>query len=63
MGTFSVTMQIGDLLGSSFEEVAALVDTGATTTVIPRAELLSLERYAPGDRPGNPDAARISPAA
>ena len=39
MGTFSVTMQIGDLRGSSFEEVDALVDTGATTTVIPRAIL------------------------
>ena len=35
MGTFSVPIEIGDVRGERFEEVEALVDTGATTTVIP----------------------------
>ena len=39
MGTFSVTIRIGDLGGTRFEEVEAMADTGATTTVIPRAIL------------------------
>ena len=42
MGTFSVTIRIGDLGGARFEEVEALADTGATTTVIPRRILSSL---------------------
>ncbi len=36
MGTFSVTIQVGDLLGQQFESAEALVDTGASDTVIPR---------------------------
>lgn len=39
MGTFSVTIQIGDLQGQQFEPVEALVDTGASDTVIPRPVL------------------------
>ena len=42
MGTFSVTIRIGDLSGTRFEEVEAMADTGATTTVIPRTILNSL---------------------
>ena len=42
MGTFSVTVRIGDLSGTRFEEVEVLADTGATTTVIPRAILYGL---------------------
>ncbi len=34
MGTFSVIIQIGDPEGLRFEELEALVDTGATTTVV-----------------------------
>ena len=34
MGTFSVKIEIGDPEGLRFEEVEALVDTGATTTVV-----------------------------
>lgn len=40
MGTFSVPIQIGDLAGRHFIEVAALVDTGSTYTVVP-ADVLS----------------------
>ena len=39
MGTFSVNIQIGSAQGSEFEELQALVDTGATTTVIPASIL------------------------
>ena len=42
MGTFSVTIRIGDLSGTRFEEVEAMADTGATTTVIPRTILNGL---------------------
>ena len=35
MGTFSVPIEIGDVGGERFEELQALVDTGATTTVVP----------------------------
>ena len=42
MGTFSVAIEIGDLAGERFEEVDALVDTGATTTVIPGSALRRL---------------------
>ncbi len=42
MGTFTVAIRIGDLGGTRFEEVAALADTGATTTVIPRKILNDL---------------------
>lgn len=42
MGTFSVTIQIGSLGGEHFAEVEVMADTGATTTVIPRAVLAGL---------------------
>ena len=42
MGTFSVEIAIGDVGGENFEEIEALVDTGATTTVIPGATLRRL---------------------
>ena len=42
MGTFSVTIRIGDLGGTSFQEVEAMADTGATTTVIPHTILVGL---------------------
>ena len=42
MGTFSVPIAIGDVGGERFEEVEALVDTGATTTVVPGSALRRL---------------------
>ena len=39
---FSVTIRIGDLSGTRFEEVEAMADTGATTMVIPRTILNGL---------------------
>ncbi len=39
MGTFSVNIQIGNPDGTEFEELESLVDTGATTTVIPASVL------------------------
>ncbi len=39
MTTFRVSIQIGDLAGSRFETLDAVVDTGATFTAVPR-ELL-----------------------
>ena len=39
MGTFTVTLQVGDLAGQNFAEVEALVDTGATYTVLPKEVL------------------------
>lgn len=35
MGTFRVTIEIGDPAGQHFETVEALVDTGATYTTVP----------------------------
>ena len=35
MGAFNVTIRIGDLGGTRFEEFEAMADTGATTTVVP----------------------------
>ncbi len=35
MGTFNVTIEIGNPEGQQFEEVEALVDTGATMTAAP----------------------------
>lgn len=40
MGTFHVTVQLGDPLGQRFETLVALVDTGATYTWVP-APILS----------------------
>lgn len=42
MGTFSVTIEVGDLAGRQFSGLEALVDTGATTTVIPASVLKGL---------------------
>ena len=42
MGTFRVTLEIGDPGGQRFEQIDALVDSGATYTFIPRTILLSL---------------------
>ena len=42
MGTFNITVQIGNLNGEHFEDVEVMVDTGAITTVIPRSILEGL---------------------
>ena len=42
MGTFAVPIEIGDLRGEKFEGMEALVDTGATTTVVPGSVLRRL---------------------
>ena len=42
MGTFSVRIQVGDLEGRQYVEVDALVDTGASHTLLPRDTLVSL---------------------
>ena len=39
MGTFSVELQVGDPSGSRFENVEAMVDSGATYTVLPASLL------------------------
>ena len=43
MGTFSVEIEVGDPSGSRFEPVEALVDTGATYTMLPASMLRSLD--------------------
>ena len=42
MGTFVVQLEIGDLRGEKYENLEALVDTGATTTVVPGSTLRRL---------------------
>jgi clan AA aspartic protease len=42
MGTFHVAIGVGDATRDRFEEVEALVDTGATYTVLPRSLLHDL---------------------
>ena len=42
MGTFTIPLQVGDSAGRQFVDVDALVDTGATHTVLPRDLLLAL---------------------
>ena len=42
MGTFTVPIQVGDPAKRQFIEVEALVDTGATHTLLPRNMLLTL---------------------
>ncbi len=42
MGTFTVTIEVGDPGASNFESIEALVDTGATNTVLPKALLARL---------------------
>ena len=39
MGTFTVEIEVGDAPGDQFETVEALVDTGATYTMIPASLL------------------------
>lgn len=48
MGTFNVTIEVGDPRGDRFEPVEALVDTGATYTVVPAPTLerLGVARHA-----------------
>src|SRR5262245_48274837 len=48
MGTFDAVIDIGDPLGQQFERLTALVDTGATYTVVPAPvlERLGVARYA-----------------
>ena len=45
MGTFSLTIQVGNLDGTRFRDVEVMADTGSTTTVIPRAILADLGMY------------------
>ena len=42
MGTFTVPLQVGDLLGRRFIDVEALVDTGASDTMLPANTLTGL---------------------
>jgi clan AA aspartic protease len=42
VGVFSVPIEIGDPRGRRFEQVDALVDTGATFTMVPGSVLRSL---------------------
>lgn len=42
MGTFNITIQIANLDGERYEDVEVMVDTGATTTVVPRSILQDL---------------------
>ena len=42
MGVFKVPIEIGDFAGARFETVSALVDTGATYTMMPRSVLAGL---------------------
>ena len=39
MGTFRVAFQVGDPQGEQYESAEALVDTGASDTVVPRSVL------------------------
>ena len=68
MGTFRITVEIGDQTGQRFQELEALVDTGATFTKVPRSILEALDippartytalladgRRVPGNRDGQP---------
>ncbi len=42
MGTFSVTIQVGDPAGRQYVDIEALVDTGASDTVLPQEVLAGL---------------------
>ena len=42
MGTFRVAIEVGDLRGQRFEKVEALVDTGASYTLLPATLLRRL---------------------
>ncbi len=43
MGTFSVQLQVGDPSGHRFETIEAMVDSGATYTVLPASLLERLD--------------------
>ena len=43
MGTFQIKVEIGDQNGQRFQELEALVDTGATFTKVPRPVLEDLD--------------------
>ena len=49
MGTFSVSLEVGNLAGGSFVQIDALVDTGATYTVL-GGDLLERLGVEPVDR-------------
>ena len=51
MGTFRVSIQVGDLAGHRYEDLQALVDTGATYLVVPSPLLDSLGVKANERRP------------
>jgi aspartyl protease family protein len=42
MGTFDVSIEVGDQAAQRFQSIDALVDTGATYTVLPRGLLIGL---------------------
>lgn len=42
MSTFTVSLQVGDLTGQQFTQVEALVDTGASDTMLPEDVLSRL---------------------
>ena len=42
MGTFNITLAVGDPQGESYVQVEALVDTGATYTMLPASMLQNL---------------------
>ena len=46
MGVFRVPIEIGDLAGARFETIEAMVDTGASYTILP-ASILRRLRIAP----------------
>jgi clan AA aspartic protease len=46
MGVFRVPIEVGDPTGQNFESVEAMVDTGATNTMLPR-QLLEKLRVRP----------------
>ena len=50
MGTFTVTIQVGDLAGQNFVDQEALVDTGSTYTVLPKETLDQLGIEQEGQR-------------
>ncbi len=43
MGTFSVTVEIGEPEGTRFQAISALVDTGASYTTLPASILRDLQ--------------------
>jgi aspartyl protease family protein len=50
MGTFKVSIEVGDPAGQRWERVEALADTGATLTVVPRSLWDSLGLQTNGSR-------------